>query len=64
MVTRLLNLRDVMSRTSLSRTTIYRMMARAQFPASIALGGRVAWIDEEVEDWIAARIAARMGAAA
>ena len=64
MGTRRLHLREVISRTSLSRTTIYRLQALGEFPTSIALGARVAWISEEVDDWIAARIAAQRGVAA
>ena len=59
MSTRLLHLREVLRLTSLSRTSIYRMMARLQFPASVAMGGRVAWVESEVESWLQARIAAR-----
>ena len=59
MGTRLLHLRAVIDRTSLSRTTIYRLMALGAFPASVPLGSRVAWISEEVDDWIAERIAER-----
>ena len=59
MATRLLHLRSVMDRTSLSRTSIYRLMARARFPASVALGGRVAWIESEIESWLQERIAER-----
>ncbi len=63
MATRLLNLRSVIDRTSLSRTSIYRLMARARFPASVPLGGRVAWIESEVEAWVLDRVDARMAAA-
>ena len=63
MATRLLPLRSVIDRTSLSRTSIYRLMARAGFPASVPLGGRVAWIEAEVEAWLLDRIAAHRGAA-
>lgn len=59
MATRLLHLREVLSRTSLSRTSIYRLMARAQFPNSVSLGGRVAWVEAEVSEWIGARIEER-----
>ncbi len=58
MATHLLHLRAVIDRTSLSRTSIYRLKAEAKFPASVSLGGRVAWIESEVEEWIQARIAA------
>ena len=56
MATRLLHLKEVLNRTSLSRTSIYRLMARGRFPASIALGSRVSWIEAQVEEWIQARI--------
>lgn len=64
MATRLLKLRDVIDRTSLSRTSIYRLMSRLQFPAAVPLGGRVAWIEAEVEAWVQDRVDARVGAAA
>ena len=57
MATRLLHLKEVLNRTSLSRTSIYRLMGLGQFPSSIALGSRVSWIEDQVEDWIQARIA-------
>ena len=62
MSTRLLPLRSVIDRTSLSRTSIYRLMARADgsFPKSVPLGGRVAWIEAEVSEWIDARVAERV----
>lgn len=63
MSTRLLHLRSVIDRTSLSRTSIYRLMARARFPASIPLGGRVAWLEAEIEAWCLEQIAAHRGAA-
>ncbi len=58
MATRLLRLKEVLNRTSLSRTSIYRLMARGRFPDSIALGSRVAWVEAEVATSIDARIAA------
>ena len=57
MGTRLLHLREVLSRTSLSRTSIYRFMDLGTFPKSVSLGSRVAWVEDQVEDWIQARIA-------
>ena len=64
MATRLLHLKEVLNRTSLSRTSIYRLMARGRFPDPIALGARRAWVEAEVAQWIDARIAATRGAAA
>ncbi len=59
MATRLLHLKEVLNRTSLSRTSIYRLMARGRFPESVALGSRVAWVESEVQAWIQARIEER-----
>jgi prophage regulatory protein len=52
--------KEVCRRTSLSRASLYRLMAQDAFPKSVALHGvRKAWIESEVGDWVAARIAAR-----
>lgn len=53
----LLRLPDVKARTGLSRSTIYLKIAQGAFPAPIALGVRsVAWIEAEIDAWIAKRI--------
>lgn len=58
--TRILRLKDVMHLTGLGRSTIYKFIADGFFPCSVPLGGRaVGWIEEEVEDWVLARIDAR-----
>lgn len=64
MGTRLLHLKEVLRLTSLSRTSIYRLMARGRFPGSVALGSRVAWVEVEVATWIEDRIAATRGVVA
>ncbi len=56
--TRFLRLPEVMARTGLSRSTIYVRLATGCFPRSVALGRRaVGWIEAEVEEWVAERIA-------
>ena len=62
-MTTLLPLRSVKAKTSLSRTSIYRLMAYGKFPDSVPLGGRVSWVESEIEAWVLDRIAARPGAA-
>lgn len=58
--TRLLRRREVEARTGLSRSSIYARMAAGTFPLAVDLGGRaVAWMENEVEGWVLARIAAR-----
>ena len=57
-VTRLIRLPEVQHRVGLGRSTIYRWMAEGKFPKPVQLGGyAVAWAEDEVEDWIVARLA-------
>ena len=52
-VTRLLRISEVVARTSLGRSTIYRWSADGRFPAPVLLGGRLArWIEAEVDEWV------------
>lgn len=44
---------------SLSRSTIYALMAAGKFPRSIPLGERsIGWLESDIQDWIDSRIAA------
>lgn len=53
---RFLRLPEVLNRTGLSRSTLYTLVARREFPHPIGLSLRaIAWIEEEVEQWMAAR---------
>lgn len=57
---RLLRLPDVLSRTGLSRSTLY---ADPTFPKSVKVGQRaVAWAESEIDAWIEARMAEREAA--
>ena len=64
---RFIRLPEVLSRTGYGRTTIYRKMEDGSFPRSVKLGGpledpeafdcrAVAWIEDEVDQWIESRI--------
>ena len=54
---RLIKLKEVMTLTSLARSTIYKYMSEGQFPKAVLLDVRsVAWIEDEVTDWILERI--------
>ena len=64
---RFIRLPEVLSRTGYGRTTIYRKMEDGSFPRSVKLGGPledpnafdcrgVAWIEDEVEQWMESRI--------
>lgn len=52
---RLLRLPDVIARTGLSRTTIYRKAADGSFPHATQISVRVvAWYESEIAAWVAA----------
>lgn len=64
---RFIRLPEVLTRTGFGRTSIYRKMEDGSFPRSVKLGGppidpnvfdsrAVAWIEDEVEQWIESRI--------
>jgi prophage regulatory protein len=56
----LISAKEVCRRTSLSRASLYRLMAQGSFPKPVPLHGvRKAWIQSEVDSWVASRIAAR-----
>lgn len=62
----LLRLPQVRERTGLSRSEIYRRVARGPdyFPQKILLGSRcTVWDADEINAWIEARIASRKAAA-
>lgn len=57
---KLMKIKDVMQATSLARPTIYKYIGKGTFPKPVPLGGRaVAWVADEIEDWIMQRIAER-----
>jgi prophage regulatory protein len=64
---KLIRFPEVMSRTGYGRTSIYRKMEDGSFPKSLKLGGppkdpnefdsrAIAWIEEEVDQWIESKI--------
>ena len=68
---RFIRLNEVLSRTGFGRTSIYRKMEDGSFPKSLKLGGppkdpnefdsrAIAWIEEEVDQWIESRIQDRV----
>ena len=54
-----LPVREVVERTSLSRSTINRLVAKGEFPKPVPLNGRKAWIEREVFDWQMEMVARR-----
>jgi prophage regulatory protein len=60
----ILRLPAVKTRTGLSRSTIYLRISQGTFPKPVSLGGRaVGWVEEEIQSWLAERIAASRKAA-
>lgn len=58
----ILNIADVLKRTGLSRSEIYRRLKVGEFPAPVPLGktgGRVGWLSDEIDSWIDSRAALR-----
>ena len=58
MAERLLSIREVAERTTLSKNEIYRRIREGVFPRQIQLGvRRVAWRERDIDIWIAALVA-------
>ena len=56
MTDKILRCRDVQEVTGLSRSTIYRMMGRDEFPKATKLGVRaIGWRQSVVDSWIEKR---------
>ena len=61
-----LRCKEVCARTSLSRSYIYQLARQGKFPQPIDLvpgGSSVAWIEDEVNQWINDRIESARGTA-
>ena len=53
---KILRIQDVTAATGLSRTTLWRLERRDDFPARVRLGlNSCGWVAEEVDNWIASR---------
>ncbi|PHM63350.1 helix-turn-helix transcriptional regulator [Xenorhabdus ishibashii] len=56
--TSLIRLPEVQRRTSYSKAWIYKLISDGEFPQQVKIGPRsVAFIESEIDDWIAQRIA-------
>jgi prophage regulatory protein len=56
---RLLELPDVLTAVSLSRSAVYGLVSIKQFPAPVKIGKASRWVASEVDAWILARMKAR-----
>tara|TARA_R110002049_G_scaffold3488_1_gene26090 strand:+ start:2149 stop:2334 length:186 start_codon:yes stop_codon:yes gene_type:complete len=56
----MMSLNEAAKVTSLSRTAIFKMRERGDFPRAVTLSEkRIGFVRTEVNEWISARIAAR-----
>jgi len=54
--TRLIRLREVMAKTGLSKTSVYRLMDTGDLPVSVKLSKHsMAWREHEIDAWIESR---------
>lgn len=62
---KLLRLKQVMEMTGLSRSYVYELAKQGKFPKPVKLSEKsVAWVDQEVREWIDQRIEQRNQGAA
>lgn len=56
---RFLSEADVRLRTSLSRSSLWRLRRNSEFPEPVQLTAqRVGWLEADIDAWISARVAA------
>ncbi|SES64410.1 helix-turn-helix transcriptional regulator [Oceanicella actignis] len=56
MVQRLLRLNEVLAFTGLSRSVLYELQARGEFPRAVRIAERaVAWREDDIAEWINTR---------
>lgn len=56
--TRLIRRAEVIARIGLSKASLYNRMNAGEFPRPIPIGGgRVAWLESDIDLWIAERLA-------
>lgn len=56
---KLIRLPEVLERVGLKKTSVYKLMAEEEFPRPTKLGTASAWVEQEIDDWIMERVAAR-----
>jgi predicted DNA-binding transcriptional regulator AlpA len=46
---------EVLDRVGVTYPAIWQWMREGKFPASREVGGKVAWLESEIDEWIASR---------
>lgn len=55
-----LRLSDVIDRTGLGRSTIYRLIELGEFPRQVTITLKtVGWVEKEIDEWILSKIEQR-----
>jgi prophage regulatory protein len=55
---RFLRIKEVRARVPYGRASLYRLIKAGEFPKPYPLGARaVAWLEAEIDEWIAGRVA-------
>jgi prophage regulatory protein len=56
---RFIRLPTVLAKVGLSRTHVYKLIGEGRFPRQVRLSMRsVAWVEEQVDEWMLQRLAA------
>lgn len=51
-----IRIKQVAAKVGLGQSTLYRMIAEGRFPKPFELvPGRIAWIESDIDDWLAER---------
>lgn len=54
-----LTIKQVAAKVALGQSTIYRLVAKGEFPKPFPLvGNRTAWLESDIDAWLAERVAA------
>ena len=57
---KILRIKQVIERINLSKTTIYRLIRKNQFPKPINLShASVGWLEDDINEWVQSKIEAR-----
>ena len=49
---RLIRITEVANKIGMSRAWIYQEIGKGRFPAQRSVGGRSAWVEAEIDEWI------------
>lgn len=60
MAKRFLRLKEVIFRSGLGRSSIYKLVSEGKFPPPVAIGERsIGWVESEFENWFELKLAKR-----